>query len=694
MERNRYLDLLRVAAIGGVVYGHWLLISVTYRNGQLSGADALDYVAWGRWVTWAFQVMPVFFLVGGYVNAQSWTARHAEGQGWTVWVRDRAMRLWWPTAVFVVIGILAAAVARAAGVGGDELAQAGWLVALQLWFLPVYLLLIALAPALLAAHRRWGLVVPVVMAAAAALVDKGVTGAHWHVIGYANYLFVWGSIHQWGFAWQDRTLTRARWRPYALAAGGAALLAGLLASRRFMVDMVGSGNTNPPSIALLAFAAAQCGLLVAAEPAAARLLARPRLWRRVSRLNAAVMTVYLWHFVPVIIIAAAFYPTGVMPQRAIGSAQWWELRPAWFALLTVVLVPLVMAVMRAERPMRHLPAGIGPPGPWSPVLLLAGLAASMFGLAQLAIAGFAPGGHLPALALAACAVGLAATLLTGRAPPAGAKRQATDGRLPWRTVPTLAAGVLATLASIVLVWCRGPARADSAVTDRIVRWWAGVWLRAARARVSVAGLEQVSAAGPCMIVSNHQSLLDPIVHLHALPVSLRVLAMHELFRIPLFGPALRAIGMIEVDRESPDYREIDAEAARALAAGHWLLAYPEGRISPDGTIGEFKDGAFVIAVTGQVPVVPVAIHGTARIWPPGRRAIRAGQVRVVAGHPLPTSGLTHRDVDQLRDQAREVICAAHRDLVAAMDAPPVDGGRAATHGPVTRWWRETRLAGR
>ena len=403
MQRNRYLDLLRVAAIGGVVYGHWLLISVTYRNGQLSGADALDYVAWGRWVTWAFQVMPAFFLVGGYVNAQSWTARHGEGQSWTVWVRDRAMRLWWPTAVFVVAGILAAAVATAAGVGAAELAQAGWLAALQLWFLPVYLLLIALTPALLAAHRRWGLVVPAVMAAATALVDKGVVGAHWHVLGYANYLLVWGSIHQWGFAWQDRTLTRARWRPYALAAGGAALLAGLLASRRYMVDMVGSGNTNPPSIALLAFAAAQCGLVIAAEPAAARLLARPRLWRRVRRLNATTMTVYLWHFVPVLIIAVAFYPTRVMPQPAIGTAQWWELRLAWFALLTVVLVPLVMAVMWAERPMRRLPAGIGPSGPWSPVLLLVGLAASMFGLARLAIAGFAPGGHLPGIALAACA---------------------------------------------------------------------------------------------------------------------------------------------------------------------------------------------------------------------------------------------------------------------------------------------------
>ena len=247
----------------------------------------------------------------------------------------------------------------------------------------------------------------------------------------------------------------------------------------------------------------------------------------------------------------------------------------------------------------------------------------------------------------------------------------------WRTVPTFAAGLLATLVISLLVWCRGAAQANSAVTDRMVRWWAGVWLRTAGTRVAAQGLEHLRSAGPCVVVCNHQSALDPIVHLRTLPLSLRVLAMRELFRIPLFGPALRAAGMIEVDRESPDFREIDAEAARALQAGHWLLAYPEGRISPDGTIGEFKDGAFVIAITGQVPVVPVAIHGTGRIWPPGQRAIRAGQVRVVAEHPLPTSGLTHRDVAGLRDQARDVICSAHRDLVTAMNtqqASDRDGG--------------------
>ncbi len=138
-------------------------------------------------------------------------------------------------------------------------------------------------------------------------------------------------MHQWGFAWQDGTLTGRRWRPAAMAAGGAALLAGLLTWGPFPVDMIGAreriGNTTPPSIALLAFAAAQAGLLLALEPAVSRLLTRPRLGRHVKNLNATVMTLYLWHMAPVIVIAVAFYPMGVMPQPAIGTAQWWELRP-------------------------------------------------------------------------------------------------------------------------------------------------------------------------------------------------------------------------------------------------------------------------------------------------------------------------------------------------------------------------------
>jgi hypothetical protein len=248
-----------------------------------------------------------------------------------------------------------------------------------LWFLPVYLLLIALTPVMLAAHRRWGLAVPAVMAAGAAavdagVVDAGVVGARLPVIGYANYLLVWGSMYQWGFAWRDGTLTRRWWRPYALAAAGAAAAVGLVAwgsvpGRHDRAAGERTGNTSPPSIALLA---------------------------------------YLWHMVPVVIAAIVFYPAGVLPQPRIGSAEWWELRPAWEAVLAAILIPLIAGLLRLHRPLlRVLPAGLGPDLSWSPAVLVTGLAGAGFGLSRLAIAGFAPGGGslwsaLPSTPVACC----------------------------------------------------------------------------------------------------------------------------------------------------------------------------------------------------------------------------------------------------------------------------------------------------
>jgi fucose 4-O-acetylase-like acetyltransferase len=416
-ERNRYLDLTRLLAICAVVVGHWLLVNITYSRGVLSGVDDIHDISWAGWATLLFQVLPAFFLVGGYVDALSWTSHHARGETWADWVRGRVMRLMWPTAVFVAVGSLAAWAAKAAGAGSGELARAGWVVALQLWFLPVYMLLIALTPVLLGAHRRWGLAAPAVMALAAAGVDVATVGYGVPYLGNVNYVLVWGSMYLWGMAWRDGTLSRPRWRPYALAVGGAGVLACLLAWSPFPVDMIGAGehpgNTTPPSIALLAFAAAQSGLVIAAAPAATRFMASARRWRLVSRLNPAVMTAYLWHMMPVIIVSLALYVTGLLPQPAIGSAQWWWLRLAWLAALAAVLIPMIVGLLWVQRPLRLLPSGLGRSGFWSPAVLAVGMVAAMFALARLAISGFAPDGRLPLPVLGAFAAGVALSLLSG-----------------------------------------------------------------------------------------------------------------------------------------------------------------------------------------------------------------------------------------------------------------------------------------
>jgi len=128
VARNRYLDLLRVLAISGVVYGHWLLINLRYSGGRFANLDTLDYVAWGRNVTWAFQVMPVFFLVGGYANALSWREHDAHGERWKWWIQRRAMRLWWPTAAYLGVNAAVIAASDAAGVAPANIALVGQLV--------------------------------------------------------------------------------------------------------------------------------------------------------------------------------------------------------------------------------------------------------------------------------------------------------------------------------------------------------------------------------------------------------------------------------------------------------------------------------------------------------------------------------------------------------------------------------------
>ncbi|WP_052850742.1 acyltransferase family protein [Streptomyces avicenniae] len=426
--RNRPADLLRVTAIGAVVVGHWLLTDVTYHDGRLSGRDALRYVGWAPWVTLVLQVMPVFFVVGGYANAVSWSARRQRGERGAAWVRVRVLGLLWPTAVYVVVAMGVVCVVAATGVAQrDELRQAGWFVALHLWFLPVYLVLIALTPALYALHLRWGLRFAALVAGVAVVVDVLVVGPGVPVVGGANYLLVWGAMYLWGFAWHDGSLTRPRARCAALGAGGVALLTALLVWGPFPVAMIGAGtrveNTSPPSVALLAFAAAQTGLLLTAEPALARLLTRPVLWRRVSRANTAVMTLYLWHMAPVIAVAVALYPAGIVPQPSIGSGAWLALRVGWVALLAVLLLPLVRVVLWAERPLRHLPPGIGTLRRRSPVLLAVGTAVAAGALARFAAVGFAPGGHPAWPVLLLFAGGLLLVLFSGRdAPPGSADR--------------------------------------------------------------------------------------------------------------------------------------------------------------------------------------------------------------------------------------------------------------------------------
>jgi fucose 4-O-acetylase-like acetyltransferase len=430
--RDRYVDFLRVAAIGAVVFGHWLVTSPTYVDGQFGAADVLHDVRWAPWVTWGFQVMPIFFLVGGFAAGRSWGAARGTGNA-QQWLRRRAVRLLGPTTWYVAVALIGMSAAAAAGVPSGTRALAGWAVALHLWFLPVYLVLTLLTPALYAAHRRAGLAVPAVMALLGVGVDVVVITMHVKALGWANYVLIWGAAYQLGFCWQDGTLTRRRRDPLLLAAVGAAVFIALEWSGLFPVSLIGMqgqsiNNTAPPSVALAAYAAAQLGILIALAPAASRWLRRPRLWRFIEVCNTEVMTVYLWHMLPVVLGGVLLYVTGAMPQPTVGSAEWWVLRPAWIGCVAVLLAPLVLLSRRLRRPAYqrtgkspeaaaadratrgaaatgHAVADQVAARGAAPLLWVAtGL--TSFALARFAIAGFAPDGRPPVTAAVVYGAGI------------------------------------------------------------------------------------------------------------------------------------------------------------------------------------------------------------------------------------------------------------------------------------------------
>jgi surface polysaccharide O-acyltransferase-like enzyme len=430
--RDPYLDLIRVVAIAAVVVGHWIATGITYKHGQLDGVDVLGVSPWTSWLTLAFQVVPLFFLVGGYSNALSWTRYRANGGSAFGWTRRRARRLLIPTAGYVAVIALAVAVCAAGGANRDDLQESGWALSLHLWFLAPYLLLLLLTPALLAAHRRYGVAVPIVMAATAVIIDVGVIEEHWHFVGWANYVLVWGTFHQLGFAWHQGFLAGRRGRAFALAGGAVCALVALIWWGPYPVSMVGVPgariqNASPPSAALLAFGLAQTGVVLLAAPSASAWLARSdrrRLRGLISQANAMTMPVYLWHMVPVVLVAIVAYPNHWLAQPSIGSRAWWVQRIPWVAALALVLAAVLALVIVAARaigavrPRRPESSAHITRGPTA--MLILGVAITMATLGRLAVWGFAPNGSLDTITIGCFAVGL--LLVLG----AGAHRRAHD----------------------------------------------------------------------------------------------------------------------------------------------------------------------------------------------------------------------------------------------------------------------------
>ncbi|MGM0384799.1 MAG: acyltransferase family protein, partial [Actinomycetota bacterium] len=296
-QRDRYVDLLRAASICVVVLGHWTVSSVTLSGGELGYANLLDVQPVTHPLTWVFQVMPVFFLVGGYANAASLASPR---RGTTAaWIRRRALRLLRPSIVLMAAVLTARLLAVPLGADVELVRTATWAAVTPLWFLVVYLAVVLLAPLAEVAHRRWGLRVVVALVATVAIGDVArlVSGDVAPAAG--NYLFGWLAVHQAGFAWRDGRLPTTPARQWGLMAGGLGTALLLVGPGPYGVAMVGAAtppgltNTASPTLALLALATAQLGAVLLLRGPGTAWVSRPDVWAVVVRINLRILTVFL-----------------------------------------------------------------------------------------------------------------------------------------------------------------------------------------------------------------------------------------------------------------------------------------------------------------------------------------------------------------------------------------------------------------
>ncbi len=410
-DRNQAVDFYRVSGVALIVIGHWLAGSVTYQNGSFGRQNPLVDQPWTQWLTWPFQAVPTFFLVAGYAAAVSWTHRRAaEGVSRQAWLRRRIARVLGPSAVYVALVSAVVLVLAACRVAGSTLEYAGWAVAMHLWFLAVYLMVVSLTPMAIAAQRRWGLLVPAVLAVGVGMVDAASLVGHVPHLGWLNYLFCWMALYQLGIAWRDGLL--AGRRPVLLATGSAVALALLIWLGPYPVSMIGVPgqdlqNSAPPSVAMLAFGCAQAGLVISLAPALNRALRTSQVQRVLARANSNVMALYLWHMIPVVIVAIVGYPAGLLPQPVEGTVQWWLARLEWLVVLSLVTAAELALLWWGRRFFAApLPALNAIPVRWAGPIMLAGAVMAAYGLSSMAADGFAPYGHFPWLTAVIFGVGV------------------------------------------------------------------------------------------------------------------------------------------------------------------------------------------------------------------------------------------------------------------------------------------------
>jgi surface polysaccharide O-acyltransferase-like enzyme len=346
-DRDRAVDVARLAALVVVMFGHCALLLATIDDTGLRIGNLLGELPAIAPITWVVQVMPLFFLAGGAAGAYGWHA----GSPWGAWLFTRAQRLCRPVFWYLAAWTVGILVARMS-FGEESAAALGRECVALLWFLGVYLVVLAFVPAL--TRLRTGRAVAVVVAsllAAAAAFDAIRIAVGTPISGVANFVIVWLIPVVIGVAYARR-LIGPRAALVAAATTFAAQVALVLAGP-YEVSLVVTGaeqmsNVSPPTLLLALHCTWMSCAFVAAAGAIRRWAARPRAWYVVSVGNGGAMTLYLWH-IPAIAVAAFSLNAVGLDAYDVSAPGFWSL----LALRALVFTVVMAVAFRLLSPLEH-----------------------------------------------------------------------------------------------------------------------------------------------------------------------------------------------------------------------------------------------------------------------------------------------------------------------------------------------------
>ncbi|MGW5199245.1 acyltransferase family protein [Streptomyces spiralis] len=353
-HRDRAVDALRALAILGVVLGHWLVTALVADTGggthpALHTASPLQHMPWLAPISWVFQTLAVFFLVGGHVATRGWASARAHGTGYPQWLRARLSRLFRPVAAVLTLWTAAAVALLLTGADPDTVRTLVKLALSPMWFLLVFAVLTAATPLLTRLHPLW----PLVVVLHVDLLRFGLGAPGW--LGWLNLPAGWLVPYTLGAAWTRGELRRRR-AGLLLLTGGAAATAALVAWAGYPASMVGVpgatvSNLNPPTLAAVTFGLAQCGLALLVRERLGRAMRRPLAWAAVALVNLSAMTIFLWHQTALMATTATWLLAGRLPglHTLPDGLGWVAARLAWLPVFAVALAACWVAFRGFEQ---------------------------------------------------------------------------------------------------------------------------------------------------------------------------------------------------------------------------------------------------------------------------------------------------------------------------------------------------------